>query len=500
MSNATSLTKKATIKRLKTGIEGFDEVLGGGLPEFSFNLIAGAPGCGKTTLAHQLMFALATPESPALYFTVLGEPPLKMLRYQQQFNFFDSHKINTAIHFVNLAEDVAGGDFNKVLTRISAEVEAHKASLVFVDSFRSVVLASQDQSTKFLGMQEFIQRLGILMTSLQATTFLIGEYYTNNEANPVFTVADGLIWLSQSVFRNSVVRKMEIMKMRGQPSLAGLHTFRINNSGVNVFAPPQFAVPSKEPVSPLENRLQTGVPGLDDMMGGGLPTGYSLLVAGPSGSGKSILAHAFLVEGARNGETGVIAAFEQRPKWSRGREMADLINNDQIGVVNTQPSSLSVDEISRLIIAEVGRLKASRVVLDSLSGFELALAPTFREDFRESLAHMVSAIASTGVTLLMTSELEDRYTDLRFSPYGTAFLTDAIVVQRYIEVDSRLLRVMAVVKMRGSAHSKELRLFHIDDKGIQIGEMINDLEGLLGGRPTKRLDANTEREIYHGRD
>lgn len=500
MTNAKPLTNKATIKRLKTGIDGFDEVLGGGLPEFSFNLIAGAPGCGKTTLAHQMMFALATPERPALYFTVLGEPPLKMLRYQQQFDFFDSAKVNSSIHFINLAEDIAGGDLDKVIARIIAEVEARSAALIFVDSFRSVVLASQGEGTTFLGLQEFIQNLGILMTSWQATTFLIGEYYTDKEANPVFTVADGLIWLSQNVFRNSVVRKMEIMKMRGQPSLSGLHTFRIDNTGINVFAPPRLLIPGNEPISPLENRLQMGVFGLDEMMGGGLPSGYSLLVAGPSGSGKSILAHAFLVQGARNGETGVIAAFEQRPKWSRGREMADLINNDQIGVVNTQPSSLSVDEISRLIIAEVTRLKANRVVIDSLSGFELALAPTFRDDFRESLAQMVSAIASTGVTVLMTSELEDRYTDLRFSPYGTAFLTDAIIVQRYIEVDSRLLRVMAVVKVRGSAHSNELRLFHIDEKGIQIGEMIDDLEGLLGGRPTQRHKPNLSQDNDHDRN
>jgi len=494
MTNAKPLTNKATIKRLKTGIDGFDEILGGGLPEFSFNLIAGAPGCGKTTLAHQVMFALATRERPALYFTVLGEPPLKMLRYQQQFTFFDSDKVNSAIHFISLAEDIANGDLNKILSRIAAEVESKSAGLVFVDSFRSVVLASQGEGTTFLGLQEFIQNLGILMTSWQATTFLIGEYYSDKDPNPVFTVADGLIWLSQSVFRNSVVRKMEIMKMRGQPSLSGLHTFRINDTGINVFAPPRLIVPSNEPVSPLENRIEMGIAGLDEMMGGGLPSGYSLLVAGPSGSGKSILAHAFLIQGARNGETGVIAAFEQRPKWSRGREMADLINNDQIGIVNTQPSCLSVDEISLLIIAEVARLKSSRVVIDSLSGFELALAPTFRDDFRESLAQMVSAIASTGVTVLMTSELEDRYTDLRFSPYGTAFLTDAIIVQRYIEVDSRLLRVMAVVKIRGSAHSNELRLFHIDDKGIHIGEMINDLEGLLGGRPAQRLEANDTQE------
>jgi len=94
----------------------------------------------------------------------------------------------------------------------------------------------------------------------------------------------------------------------------------------------------------------------------------------------------------------------------------------------------------------------------------------------------------------MTSELEDRYSDLRFSPYGTAFLTDAIIVQRYIEVESRLQRVMAVVKVRGSAHSNELRVFSINDGGIQIGSMLVDHEGLLGGRPTHRQQPSDRRE------
>jgi circadian clock protein KaiC len=125
------------------------------------------------------------------------------------------------------------------------------------------------------------------------------------------------------------------------------------------------------------------------------------------------------------------------------------------------------------------------VVIDSLSGFELALAPTFRDDFRENLARMITGLASTGVTVLLTSELEDRYTDLRFSPYGTAFMTDAIIVQRYIELDSRLLRVMAVVKVRASDHSNELREYTIGDDGIRMGETLAGLEGLLGGRPAR---------------
>jgi circadian clock protein KaiC len=481
-------TAKATINRLQTGVPGLDDVLGGGLPEFSFNLIAGSPGCGKTTLAHQIMFALATAERPALYFTVLGEPPLKMLRYQQQFDFFDSDKVNRAIRFVNLAEETSSGDLGKVLERIVAEVEAHGPGLVFVDSFRSVILAGgRGGSDGFIGLQQFVQRLGMLMTSWQATTFLIGEYFSESDPSPVFTVADGLIWLRQSVERNSVVRKMDIMKMRGQPSLPGLHTFRISSAGVQVFAPARLSAPTLAPSAwPIGPRLSLGVPALDEMMGGGLPRGYSLLVAGPSGSGKSILASAFLAEGASHGETGVIAAFEQRANRSRGQAIAELIDAGRIAVVDTRESDLSVDEIAALVVAEVHRVKASRVVIDSLSGFELSLAPTFREDFRESMARMVSALVGTGATVLMTSELEDRYDDLRFSPYGTAFLTDAIIVQRYIEVDSRLQRVMAVVKVRSSAHSNELRLFHIDDDGIRVGQMLGDYEGLLGGRPTRR--------------
>jgi circadian clock protein KaiC len=165
--------------------------------------------------------------------------------------------------------------------------------------------------------------------------------------------------------------------------------------------------------------------------------------------------------------------------------LAELIDAGRIGVVDTRAPDLSVDEIAMLLITEIQRLQASRVVIDSLSGFELALAPTFRNDFRESLARLVWSLAATGVSVLVTCELEDRYTDLRFSPYGTAFMTDAIIVQRYIELDSRLQRILAVVKLRASAHSNELRLFHIDDQGIRIGEMVPGLEGLLGGQPRR---------------
>jgi circadian clock protein KaiC len=261
---------------------------------------------------------------------------------------------------------------------------------------------------------------------------------------------------------------------------------------VRIFAPAQFlaadamrAAEGAASAAPA-TRAALGVPALDEMLGGGLPRGYSLLVAGPSGSGKSILAASFLAEGARQGETGVVAAFEQHPNRARNPVLVELIARGQVALIDSREPDLSIDEVVLQILTAARRLQARRVVLDSLSGFELALAPSFRTDFRESLLGLVTALSRAGLTVLMTSELEDRYTDLRFSPYGAAFLTDAIIVQRYIEVDSRLQRVMAVVKVRASDHSSELRLYRIDDQGIQVGAMLPDQEGLLGGRPTRK--------------
>lgn len=149
-------------------------------------------------------------------------------------------------------------------------------------------------------------------------------------------------------------------------------------------------------------RLATGVPGLADILGDGLRSG-----------GKTLLGTAFLAEGVRRGEPGVLVAFEQTPSQS-----------------------------------------------------------------------WHPAISNLGVTALMTSELEDRYTDLRFSPFGSAFLADAILVQRYIEIVGKFNRVLSVVKVRGSQHSKDIRLFDITDDGIVIGETLPEYAGILSGRPT----------------
>jgi len=280
------------------------------------------------------------------------------------------------------------------------------------------------------------------------------------------------------------------VKMRGQAQAPGLHTFRIGDEGIRVF--PRAVIKEGTAAAPTlvkaaneERRVPMGIPGLDDMLGGGLPVGYSLLLVGPSGSGKTIFATEFLAEGIRRGEPGVIAAFEKSPSQLLGnKRLYSMIQDGKVGVIDTRSLDLSIDETLHDLIQMINRMKAKRVVIDSLSGFELALAPEFSEDFRGSLYRMIAELTDMGVTILMTSELEDRYTDLRFSPFGSAFLADAIVVQRYVELAGQFKRVFSVVKVRGSQHSKDIRLFDITDKGIMVGEVLSEYAGIMSGRPT----------------
>jgi circadian clock protein KaiC len=484
------VSKRVAINQLPSGVPGLDDVLGGGLPEFSFNLVAGGPGSGKTTLAHQIMFAAADDIRPALYITILGEPPLKMLRYQQQYSFFDEKKISKSVRFAHFGGELLEHGIEAVLQGILREVEQANPKLVFVDSFRSVV--SRSLQTGEMELQSFVQRLSLHLTSWEATTFLIGEYdERETECNPIFTVADGIIWLTQATYRNSVVRKIQVLKMRGQGTIPGLHTMKISDAGVRVYPRlPNPDRPKPHPIDPHLRRL-TGAAKLDEMLGGGIPAGYSVLLVGPSGSGKTILATQFIRAGIERGERGVIAVFEKRPDEylttaDGTRELTTLVAEGKLRMLYLRPLDLSVDETMEEIAAAVKEVGATRVVIDSLMGFELALAPSFREDFRESLYRMVGALVDIGVTVVMTAELVDSYTELRLSPHGISFLTDGIVLQRYVELDGQLRKVLVVAKMRGFDHSKELRLYDIRDGVIEIGDALADHEDILVGRPRKR--------------
>ena len=478
-----SAMSRVAITRLPTGVPGLDEVLGGGLPEYSFTLVAGAPGTGKTTLAHQLLFSLASPQRRALYFSVVGEPMLKILRYQQQMAYFDPARVGDSIRYLNLSDAVLTQDLDQVLADIVRQVEETSPGLVVLDSFHNIAHLATGREPGRRDVQGFVQRLALHLTSWQATTFLLGNHAEQElRENPVFTLADGVLWLSQVADHNSVVRKLQVLKMRGQEPMPGLHTVRLDQAGLQVF--PRIGIDREQAKQTRPpGRAVTGVPGLDALVGGGLPTGDAVLVSGPSGTGKSMLTAQFIAAGVRQGEPGVIAVFEEHPQeylrraQRLGLDLEEMVRQGRLAVIYIRPLDLSPDETLLAIRTAVARIGARRVVIDSVSGFELALAPDFRQDFRESLYRLVGALTGTGITVLMTMEIVQTSGELRFSPYLISFLSDDILLLRHAEIAGQLRKSLAVIKMRNSDHSKELWLYDITEQGLIVRQSLREARG-----------------------
>ncbi len=505
-----TLARKRSVRSVKlpllpTGVPGLDTVMGGGLPELSFNLIVGGPGGGKTTMAMQLMFTNATAARPGLYITLLGEPAIKMLRYQQQFEFFDLKRLGSEVHLVNLGAQVLAGDLDAVLARIIEEVGRLRPGIVVIDSFRSLIplVASPDGETS--AFERFVQQLAHQLASWQITSFLIAEYAEQELGNPLFTVADGVLWLFQAVDQNSVVRKLQVLKLRGMSSMPGLHTLRITERGVQVF--PRMIERQKHRPVTTSQRVSIGVPGLDQLMGGGIPKGNSVLLAGPTGSGKTTFATQFIAEGLRNEEPCVIAVFEEHPddyleRANRfGTSFTDAVRNDLLRIIYLRPLDLSVDEALEEILDATKQIGALRVVIDSTSGLEMALAPTFREDFRESLYRLVSTLTGIGVTMLLTVEVTEGLGRLQLTNDRVSFLSDVILMQRYVEMEGRLSKVLSIVKIRGSSHSLDFLPYDITSNGVLLRGLLHNYDGILSGTPVRQSRRSavypglTEREV-----
>jgi circadian clock protein KaiC len=362
---------------------------------------------------------------------------------------------------------------------------------VAIDSFRTLARPRGGPEHPDLALERFVQRLALHLTTWDVTSFLIGEYAEQELRNPVFTVADGILWLSQAVDRNSVVRKLQVIKMRGMAPMPGLHTSRITDKGVQVF--PRIPERTASPRAGDGPRLSTGIAGLDEMMGGGIQRGDSVVLAGPTGSGKTTFAAQFVAAGLRQGEAAVIAVFEEHPEQFLGRakvlgiDFGEAIRRDKLRVIYLRPLDLSVDETLQEIREAVEQTGATRVVIDSISGFEMALAPTFREDFRESLYRLVGTLTGLGVTIYSTVEVVESPNGFLFTGYRVSFLTDVVLSQRYVEIEGELRKVFLVVKMRGSGHSSEFRLYEITPDGVLLGESLGDYDGITTGVPVRRL-------------
>jgi circadian clock protein KaiC len=454
-------------RRIGSGNAEIDSILGGGFPGNSINIVMGQPGTGKTVFAEQLIFANAGDDRPILYLTTLSEPLSKVVRYLQDFEFFDENKLGTSIIHEDLGPELARAGIESVVPRLKELIRTHSPKIIVIDSFKALNDLTHDSGT----LRWLVYEVTGLFSAYETTAFLLGEYSESDISRfPEFACADGIVELSRRALGTRDERFFRVFKLRGSKYMEGVHAFRITSHGLEVF--PRLVSPSiPTEYTPSRERVSTGVPGLDEMLGGGLWRGTSTLLVGPAGSGKTTLALQFVFEGARLGEAALYLNLQENPS-----QLARTVERLTEDVRDTAPKLVEFMyvspvelQIDRVMVEAFRRIKSSgakRVVIDALN--DLGVSASDSQRFHNYLYALVQHLIVDQVTFIMTVQAEGS------SHAGAALQIGSIsaLSDNYVEIGREgaevTRRSVRVLKTRGSAHDLRVREIEITANGVSL--------------------------------
>ncbi|HSJ14638.1 MAG TPA: ATPase domain-containing protein [Longimicrobiales bacterium] len=461
---AAALTTHAVAPgRISTGNPVTDAILGGGFPASTINIVMGQPGTGKTIFVEQILFANAGGERPALFFTTLSEPLAKVVRFVQEFSFYDESLIGSSVLYDDIGADLAEKGIAMLVPRLKEAIKSARPSLIVIDSFRAL----HDLSDSAAEMRHLIHDVTGLLTAYETTAFLIGEYHQEDiRHHAEFAIADGVVELSRQPLGTRDERYFRVLKLRGSRYLEGSHAFRITADGLDVH--PRLVTP-RIPVTyqPAGERVPTGVPGLDDMLDGGLPSGSSTLLAGPSGSGKTTFALQFALEGVRHGEPALCVNFQENPtqlartiQRLAGSAAADL------DVLYSSPVELQIDSIIGELFRRIEAKGIRRVVVDAIG--DLAASTSESHRLHDYLYALTQHLVVNGITSVFTFETAGQSTtggDLNAGPIS--YMADNLILLDMRGEDT-MRRTIRVLKARGTAHDQDIRTIVIGPDGVRV--------------------------------
>lgn len=453
--------------RIRTGNPQADDILGGGFPRHSINIVMGDPGTGKTIFAEQLLFHNAQGERPLLYVTTLSEPLAKVVSYVQRFSFFDSERLGADIHYEDLGRALSTEGPQALLTWLDDAIKTRSPQVIVIDSFRAIhdlAMASDD-------MRAFMSKVAGLLSAYEVTVFLLGEYTRADISRfPEFAVADSIVELARQPMTTRDERFMRVLKLRGSSYREGQHAFRVTSHGLEIY--PRLVAPRiPEEYEILVDRMSTGVEGLDRVMSGGPFAGSTTLVVGATGSGKTTLALQFALEGVRRGEQAMFINFQESPAQIRraitnlGYDPATMAERG-LELIYASPVELQIDSIVATIFETIRSGRVRRLVIDAIG--DLATAADDQRRLHDYLYSLVQHFAARGVTTLLTLEVGEALTRDQMSIKDRfSYMSDNLVYlsQGAEGADHRQLRV---VKMRGSDHDRAMHEFDIDATGSHV--------------------------------
>ncbi len=429
---------------MTTGVAGLDTVLDGGLEQGAVVVVAGGPGTGKTILAQQMCFAVATAEHKAVFYTTVSEPHTKLVSHLEPFTFFDPGALGARVEHIHLGDflrPARAEGLQPMVSEIVRKTLDEEPAIVVIDSAKMLRDFAAERE-----LRGALHDLTGLFAQSGAVLLLLGEYAPDELGSSTeFSLADGIIQLDYPVREPVDRRTLRIAKMRGGRHMPGRHTFQIGPAGIQIFP-----------------RIETLI---------------------PASVTKTTLGMRWITKGLEDGEPSLYVTFQDTPDHligmaaAFGWDITAAVDSGQLAISHVPMGELDLDILADTIRINLAQRPLRRVVIDSLA--ELVLAAREWDRFPAYMRSLVGLVRAAGSSLLATSETIASEITAQ-SLEGLMFMFDNVIDLRYIEQHVGLGRVLNVVKMRNGPHQMTLNKLTITDHGLEVGESLEGVTGRLG--------------------
>lgn len=500
MNNIEKETLRAKgVKKIRTMIEGFDEISHGGIPIGRTTLISGTSGTGKTLFAIQFLYhGIKYFDYPGLLIT-FEESPYDIIQNAYSFGWDLQSLIDEGKLFILDAspdpegQEVVGNfDLSALIERIQYAIKKYQAKLVSIDSVTAVFQQYDAASVVRREIFRLVARLKLLQVTSIITTERIDEYGPVARFGVEEFVSDNVVIVRNVLEGERRRRTVEILKLRGTTHMKGEYPFTITTDGVNIF--PLGAMQLTQRSSTI--RSSSGIKTLDEMCGGGFFKDSIILATGATGTGKTLLVSKFLEEGCRQGERAILFAYEEsRAQLSRnasswGIDFEEMEEKGLLKLLCSYPESAGLEDHLQMIKSEIAEFKPNRIAIDSLSA--LARGVT-NNAFRQFVIGVTGYAKQQEITGFFTNTTDQFMGAHSITESHISTITDTILMLQYVEIRGEMSRAINVFKMRGSWHDKGIREYIISKHGPDIKDSFRNYERIISGSPTRiSIDEKTE--------
>ncbi len=476
--------------KIPTGIEGLENITAGGLTKGRTTLVVGSSGSCKTLLAVEFLYRGITSFDRPGVFVTFEEHPKDIIRNvkglgwhldelikKDKFRFVDASPEPVAV------EETGPYDLSGLFAQIQYCVDDIGAEILVMDSVGSLFPQfNQEQVVRreLFRITDYLKNAGV--TAIM-TAERLEEYGTISRIGVEEFVSDNVLILRNVLEAEKCRRTIQVLKMRGNTHFKGEYPFTISDTGISIL--PLSAMELKQPSS--TERISMGNLKLDKMAGGGIFRDSIFLVSGPTGGGKTLMSTTFTAEGCRKGERVLLLAYEEsreqllRNAQSWGLDFRKWEEDGSLKIICQYPEAMGLEDHLLMIRREIERFNPTRMVMDSISAMERV--STVR-NFREFVIAMTSFLKESRVCSMFTSTTPQLSGGESVTEAHISTITDVIMLLRYVEINGLLRRGVAIIKMRGSQHDKQIREFVIDNKGLHIEGPFKNVQNIILGIPS----------------